>query len=100
MPLKANVSLLILHLGGLSFDISRVLKFSTVIVLLSIPPFMPVNICTQLLLCWVHRCFPVLQPPVGVILLSLCYALLCDEFFSFITLFLVLTFLFCLKMSL
>ena len=39
MTFKANVSLLILHLGDLSFDVSGVLKFSTIIVLLSITPF-------------------------------------------------------------
>ena len=42
---KVYVSLLILHFDGLSIDESRVLKSSTIIVLLSISPLMPVSVC-------------------------------------------------------
>ena len=43
--LKARVSLLIFCLDDLSIDISRVLKSLTIIMLLSISPFISVNIC-------------------------------------------------------
>ena len=40
-----HVSLLIFFLDALSFDVSGVVKFPTIIVLLLISPFMSVNIC-------------------------------------------------------
>ena len=45
VSLKACVSLLIFCLEGLSIDVSGVLKSLTIIVLLSISPFISVNIC-------------------------------------------------------
>ena len=42
---KASVSLLSVFLDDLSIDVHGVLKSPTIIVLLSIPPFMSVNIC-------------------------------------------------------
>ena len=45
MSFKVNVSLLIFSLGDLSIDVSGVLKSPTIIVLLSVSPFMSVNIC-------------------------------------------------------
>ena len=42
---KASVSLLIFFLDDLSIDVSGVLKFPIIIVLLLISPFMSVNIC-------------------------------------------------------
>ena len=44
MSFKANTFLSIFCLDDLSFDISRVLKSTTIFVLLSIFPFMSVNI--------------------------------------------------------
>ena len=41
---KASVSLLVFYLDDLSIDMSGMLKFPTIIVLLSISPFMYVNI--------------------------------------------------------
>ena len=45
MSFKASVSLLICCLDDLSIDVSGVLKFPTIIVLLSVSSFVPVNIC-------------------------------------------------------
>ena len=45
VSLKASVSLLIFCLDNLSIDVSGVLKSPTIIVLLSISPFVFVNIC-------------------------------------------------------
>ena len=45
MSFKANISLLIFFLDALSIDVSGVLNFSAIIVLLSISPFRFVNIC-------------------------------------------------------
>ena len=42
---KASVSLLIFCLNDLSVDVSGVLKSTAIIMLLSISPFMSVNIC-------------------------------------------------------
>ena len=42
---KACISLLIFYLEDMSIDVSGVLKSCTIIVLLSIFPFMSVNIC-------------------------------------------------------
>ena len=52
---KAIVSLLIFYLDDLSTDVSEVLRSSSIIVLLSVPPFMFVSIC-----------FMCLDTPVGV----------------------------------
>ena len=45
VSLKANISLFIFCLGGLPFGVSGVLQSPTIIVLLSISPFMFVSIC-------------------------------------------------------
>ena len=42
---KAHVSLSILYLDDLSIDVSEVLRFLTMIVFLSISPFVSINIC-------------------------------------------------------
>ena len=42
---KASVSLLIFRLDDLSIDVIEVLKSPTIIVLLSVSPFVSVNIC-------------------------------------------------------
>ena len=42
---KTCISLLILYFNDLSIGVSRVLKFPTIIVLLSISPFMSVSVC-------------------------------------------------------
>ena len=42
---KVSISLLIFCLDNLPIDVSVVLKFSNTILLLSISPFMSVNIC-------------------------------------------------------
>ena len=57
---KDCVSLLILNLYDQYNDISRVLIFPTIIVLLLILPFMAVRICmyTEMLLCCVHIYLP------------------------------------------
>ena len=53
---KTCVSLLIFCFDNLSIGVSRVLKSPTIIVLLSISPFMSVSacLCIDVLLCWVH----------------------------------------------
>ena len=54
---KTFVSLLILCFDDLSIGVSGVLKFPTIIVLLSISLFMSVSVFLmyEVLLCWVHR---------------------------------------------
>ena len=42
---KTSVSLLIFHLDDLPINVNMVLKYPTIIVLLSISPFLSVNIC-------------------------------------------------------
>ena len=42
---KAHVSLSILYLDDLSIGVSEVLRFSTMIMFLSISPFVSINIC-------------------------------------------------------
>ena len=66
---KACVSLLILCFDDLSIGVSGVLKSPTIIVLLSISPFMSVSVvlCIEVLLCWVHRYLQLLCLPLGLI---------------------------------
>ena len=45
LSLKTWVSLLIFSFGDLSIGLSGVLKYVTIIVLLSISPFMSVSVC-------------------------------------------------------
>ena len=54
---KIFVSLLIFRFDDLSSGVSGVLKSPTIIMLLSISPFMSVSICLmiEMLLCWVHN---------------------------------------------
>ena len=51
-----------------SIGMSGVLKFPTIIVLLSISPFMSVVfvLCIEVLLCWMHRYLQVLCLPLGI----------------------------------
>ena len=84
---KICVSLLIFYLDDWSIDASRVLKSPTIIVLLSIFPFMSVNIIYiyiyihiyiyNVLLWWVHIYLQLLCLLLGLILWSLCSVLLC-----------------------
>ena len=76
---KASVSLLICCLDDLSIDVSGVLKFPTIIVLLSISPFMSVNICFMYLVAPMlgHIYLQWLYLLLGLILWSLCSVLLC-----------------------
>ena len=60
-------SLLIFCFDDLSLDMSEVLKVPTIIVLLSIFPFMSVCVCIEELLCWVHGYFQLLWLPLGLI---------------------------------
>ena len=66
---KTCVFLLIFYFDDLSIGVSGVLKFPTIIVLLSISPFMSVTICLciEVLLCWVHRYLQLLCLPLGLI---------------------------------
>ena len=70
---KTCVSLLIFYFDDLSMGVSGVLKSLTIIVLLSISPFMSVSVCLiiEVLLCWVHRCLQLLCLPPGLIPWSL-----------------------------
>ena len=52
---KVCASLLILCFDDLSIDDSGVLKSPTIIVLLSISPFISVSVCIEVCLCWVHK---------------------------------------------
>jgi len=65
VSIKVYVSLLILHFDGLSIDESRVLKSSTIIVLLSVSRLMPISVC--FMYCWVHRCLQLLCLLLGLI---------------------------------
>ena len=69
VSLKTCVSLLIFCFGDLSIGVSGVLKSPTIIVLLSISPFMSVSVvlCIEVFLCWVHRYLQLLCLPVGLI---------------------------------
>ena len=65
---KTYVSLLIFCLDDLSIGVSGVLKSPTIIVLLSISPFMSVFVlCIEVLLCWVHRYLQLLCLSLGLI---------------------------------
>ena len=65
---KTCVSLLIFCFDDLSIGVSGVLKSPTLIVLLSISPFMSVFVlCVGVLLCWVHRYLQLLCFPLGLI---------------------------------
>ena len=57
VSLKAYVSLLLFSFDDLSICVSGALKSPTIIVLLSISPFMSVSIALyiEMLLCWVHK---------------------------------------------
>ena len=63
---KTCVSLLIFCFDDLSIGVSGVLKSSTIIVLLSISPFMSVVSHIEVLLCSVHRCLQLLCLPLGL----------------------------------
>ena len=65
---KTCVSLLVFCFDDLSIGVSGVLKSPTIIVLLSISPFMSVFVlCIEVLLCWVHRISPLLCLPLRLI---------------------------------
>ena len=65
---KTCVSLLIFCFDDLSIGVSGVLKSPTIIVLLSISPFMCVSVlCIEVLLCWVHRYLQFLCLPLELI---------------------------------
>ena len=73
---KTCVSLLTFCFGDLSIGVSGVLKSPTITVLLSVSPFMSVFVlCTEVLLCWVHRYLQLLCLPLGLIPSSLCTVL-------------------------
>ena len=63
------VSLLIFCFDHLSIGVSGVLKSPTIIVLLSISPFMSVSVVLgiEVFLCWVHRYLQLLCLPLGLI---------------------------------
>ena len=52
---KVCVSVLILCFDDLSIGVTGVLKSPTIIVLLSISPFISVSVCIEVCLCWVHK---------------------------------------------
>ena len=65
---KTCVSLLICCFDDLSIGVSGVLKSPTIIVLLSISPFMFISVlCFEMLLYWVHRFLQLLCLPLGSI---------------------------------
>src|SRR5574337_55430 len=66
---KTYVSLLILCFDDLSISVSGVLKSPTIIVLLSIFPFMSISVCLMywVFLCWVHIYLQLLCLPLGLI---------------------------------
>ena len=69
MSFKACVSLLILCFDDLSIDVSEVLKFPTIIVLMSVSPSLCVLVlCIEVLLCWVYRYLELLGPTLGLFL--------------------------------
>ena len=74
---KTCVSLLIFCFYDLSIGVSGVLKFPTIIVLLSISLFMSVSVFLmyEVLLCWVHRYLHLLCLCFGLIPWSLCSVL-------------------------
>ena len=65
---KACVSILIFCFDDRSIGVNALLKSLTIIVLLPISPFMSVFVlCTEVLLCWVHRYLQLLCLPLGLI---------------------------------
>ena len=66
---KACVSLFIFILDDLSIGESGVLKSPTIIVLLSISPFMVLAfaLCIEVLLCWMHKYLQLLHLLFGLI---------------------------------
>ena len=66
---KTCVSLLVFCFDDLSIGVSGVSKSPTIIVLLSISPFMSVSVvlCIEVLLCWVHRYLQLLYLLLGLI---------------------------------
>ena len=73
---KIYVSLLIFGFDDLSIGVSGMLKSPTIIVLLSISPFMSVSVfCIEVLLYWVHRYLQLLCLPLGLFPWSLCSVL-------------------------
>ena len=70
---KTYISLLIFCFNDLFIDVSGMLKSPTIIVLLSISPFLSVSVCLKYwgLLCWVHRYLQLLCLPLGLSLLSI-----------------------------
>jgi len=77
VSLKTCVSLLIFCFDDLSIGVSGMLKSPTIIVLLSISPFMSVSVCFMYwgVLCWVHRCLKLSCLPLALIPWSLCCVL-------------------------
>ena len=66
---KTCVSLLTFCFDDLFIGVSGVLKSSTIIVLLSISPFMSVFVLgTEVLLCWLPRYLQLLCLPLGLVL--------------------------------
>ena len=74
---KTCVYLLILCFDDLSIGMSGVLKSPTIIVLLSMSPFMSLVfvLCLEVLLCWVTIYLQLLCLPLGLIPWSLCSVL-------------------------
>ena len=66
---KTCVSLLIFYFEDLSIGVSKVLKSPTIIVLLSISPFILLVFVLgiEVLLCWVHKYLQLLCLPLGLI---------------------------------
>ena len=64
-------------LAAAAIGVSRVLKSPTIIVLLSISPIKSLVfvLCTEVLLCWVHRYSQLLCLPLGLMPWSLCSVL-------------------------
>ena len=59
MSCKALVSVLSFCFNDLFIGVSGVLKFHTIIVVLSIYPFMSVfALCIEVFLCWMHNYLP------------------------------------------
>ena len=83
MSFKASVSLLIFCLDDLSINKSGALKSPTIIVLLSVSPFISVNICFMCLgaLYCMHRYLQLLYSLVGLIPLSFTNSWKCNIVF-------------------
>ena len=74
---KTSLFLLIFCFEDLSIGVTEVLTSPTIIVLLSISPFLSVSVCLciEVLLCWMHRYLQLLCLPLGLIPWSLCSVL-------------------------